>query len=200
MSPGRRDASPTRARMIDSAVALLRERSSAGVTIDAVLARSGAPRGSVYHHFPGGRDELIAQAVTLAGRHVGRLIGEAAASGASPAEVVGGFVEFWERMLHRTDYLAGCPVVALTVDARPDDGEHVPLVAEIFADWHRQLTPVLVRAGADPGRARRLATLVIAVSEGAVLLCRAQRSTQPLHDVHAELDTLLRTISPRQDS
>ncbi|MEP7091856.1 MAG: TetR/AcrR family transcriptional regulator [Nocardioidaceae bacterium] len=187
-------------RMVDSAVALLRERSSAGVTIDAVLAHSGAPRGSVYHHFPGGRDDLIAEAVTRAGLHVSRHIQQAASSGATPTEVVRGFVEFWERMLIRTDCLAGCPVVALTVDAQTEDGPQISLVAEVFADWHRELTPVLLRAGADPERARRLATMLISAIEGAVLLCRAQRSTQPLHDVHAELDVLLGTIARPADA
>lgn len=194
-----RERSTTRTRMVESAVALLREHSSAGVTIDAVLAHSGAPRGSVYHHFPGGRDELIAEAVLLAGRHVGRRIHQAAATGAAPSEVIAGFVDFWERMLHRTDYLAGCPVAALTVDAQPADTQHVSLVAEVFTDWHEQLTQVLARAGAEPHRATQLATLIIAASEGAVLLCRAHRRTQPLHDVHAELDTLLRSIAEPED-
>lgn len=195
MATGGEQVSPTRMRMVDSAVALLRERSSAGVTIDAVLAHSGAPRGSVYHHFPGGRDDLIAEAVARAGAHVGQQIQRAAASGATPLEVVRGFVEFWERMLNRTDYLAGCPVVALTVDARTEDSPQAALVAEVFTDWHQQLIPVLIRAGADPERARRLATMMISASEGAVLLCRAHRSTQPLHDVHAELSALLGTIT-----
>jgi TetR/AcrR family transcriptional regulator, lmrAB and yxaGH operons repressor len=180
-------ARPTRDRMVDSALALLRERSSAGVTIDAVLAHSGAPRGSVYHHFPGGRDQLVREAVERSGRYVARLIAEAD----DAPDVVQRFVEFWEQVLTATDYLAGCPVVALTVDA----GEaEQPLVEEIFAEWHTRLLEVFTRHGIDAPRAARLATLTIASTEGAVLLCRAQRSAEPLHAVAAELRLLLNAV------
>src|SRR5664279_5652663 len=86
---------PTRQRMVDGALALLRERSSAGVSVDAVLARSGAPRGSVYHHFPGGRDQIIREAVQSAGHHVAGMIEGADSAGA----VIDGFARFWEHVL-----------------------------------------------------------------------------------------------------
>ena len=57
----------TRARMLDSTALLLRERGVGGVTVDAVLAHSGAPRGSVYHHFPGGRNQLLLEALEASG-------------------------------------------------------------------------------------------------------------------------------------
>jgi TetR/AcrR family transcriptional regulator, lmrAB and yxaGH operons repressor len=182
------NARPTRDRMVDSAVALLRERSSAGVTIDAVLAHSGAPRGSVYHHFPGGRDQLVREAVERSGRYVARLIAEA---DGHPGDVVRRFVVFWEQVLTATDYLAGCPVVALTVDA--GEAER-PLVEEVFAGWYRGLLEVFTRNGIEAQRAARLATLTIAATEGAILLCRAQRSAEPLHAVATELRLLLDAV------
>lgn len=177
----------TRDKMVDSAVVLLRERSSAGVTIDAVLAHSGAPRGSVYHHFPGGRDELISEAVERAGRYVARLIAD---SPGSPGQIINRFVEFWEQVLRDTDYLAGCPVVALTVDVSAGGAEQ-ELVREVFAIWHGTLCAVLGESGVDAARAERLATLLLAATEGAILLCRAQRSANPLYDIRTELGTLL---------
>ena len=67
--------------MLDSAVLLLRERGAAGVTVDAVLAHSGAPRGSVYHHFPGGRNEMVLGAVRQAGDYIGAMVNDSAAEG-----------------------------------------------------------------------------------------------------------------------
>lgn len=178
----------TRSRMVDSTVALLRQRSSAGVTIDAVLAHSGAPRGSVYHHFPGGRDQLITEAVGQAGRYVAALIAE---TDGPPTHVVARFVEFWEHVLDGTDHEAGCPVVALTIDATE---EQRALVREIFALWQTGLVDGFTRSGIDGQRATRLATLVIAAAEGAIILCRAERSTAPLRSVTAELHALLEAV------
>lgn len=175
--------------MIDSAVTLLRERSAAGVTVDAVLARSGAPRGSVYHHFPDGRDQIVLEAVRLAGQHVATLIGEPGER--DPSAVVRRFLDFWEHILRDADYIAGCPVVALTVDSSAERPAIRDLVKDIFDLWHQKLESVLTASGIDIGRARRLATTVIAAAEGAVLLCRAQRSAVPLHDVCDELCALL---------
>lgn len=178
---------PTRQRMVDAAAALLRERSSAGVTVDAVLERSEAPRGSVYHHFPGGRDQIIREAVQSAGQHIAGLIDDADSAEA----VIDGFVGFWERVLRRSDYLAGCPVVALTVDSQPDREAEAGLVRDVFTLWQERLGVVFAADGMTPDRARRLSTLVLAAAEGAILLCRAQRSCAPLNDVGEELRALV---------
>src|ERR687885_2805387 len=97
----------TKQRMLDSAVLLLRERGAAGVTVDAVLAHSGAPRGSVYHHFPGGRNEMVLGAVRQAGDYITAMVDESAATG-DIRQTVDRFVAFWKRALTKTDYRAGC--------------------------------------------------------------------------------------------
>jgi AcrR family transcriptional regulator len=100
----------TRTRMLLSAAEVLRERGAAGVTIDEVLARSGAPRGSVYHHFPEGRTQILTEALRFAGDSITAIIDEAGDQGGIP--LVRKFVEFWERTLAGGDFNAGCPVVA----------------------------------------------------------------------------------------
>ena len=180
----------TRQRMLDSAVLLLRERGAAGVTVDAVLAHSGAPRGSVYHHFPGGRNEILLGAVRLAGDYIAAMVDESVADG-DARRTVERIGRFWKKALTNTDYKAGCPVVAMATDSR----EHVPdaaaLVREIFARWHASLSDTLSANGFATERARRLATLIVSSIEGAIILCRAQRDLTPLDDVLAELTPLL---------
>lgn len=187
----------TRERMLHSAVALLRERSAAGVSIDAVLAHSGAPRGSVYHHFPGGRDEMIVEAVRLAGDHVAGLIERTDAE--DPCAVIRRLADFWRGVLADGQHRAGCPVVALAVDQRGDDPAAEQVVREVFALWQQRLAEVFTASGMDVARAGRLALLVIAAAEGAVVLCRAQRDAQPLDDICVELCALVerRTPSPQ---
>lgn len=180
----------TKPRMLASAITLLRERGAAGVTVDAVLAHSGAPRGSVYHHFPGGRTELLLGATRQAGEFIGAMLDEAARHGA-PLPALESFVVFWKRALADSDHRAGCPIVALAVDSRQDIPEAAELVAEIFGQWHEKLSALLVADGFPAERAGRLATLAVAAIEGAVILCRARRDSAPLDDVLAELSVLI---------
>jgi AcrR family transcriptional regulator len=186
----RRTPGSTKQRMLDSAVLLLRERGAPGVTVDAVLAHSGAPRGSVYHHFPGGRNELILGALRQAGDYIAAIVDESVAAG-DVQRTVGRFVRFWKRALTDTDYRAGCPLVAVAIDSR----EHIPaaadLVREIFARWQASLSDLLVANGFPVERARRLAILVVASIEGAIILARAHRDLTPLDDVLTEITPLL---------
>src|SRR5688572_25165035 len=100
MSPRKSD---TRQRMVLSTAALLREYGAAATSIDRVLAHSGAPRGSVYHHFPGGRAQLIDEAVALAGDFVVGMI-EAAAQADDPVEALDAFFALWRNRLTDSDF------------------------------------------------------------------------------------------------
>jgi TetR/AcrR family transcriptional regulator, lmrAB and yxaGH operons repressor len=186
----RRAPGGTKQRMLDSAVLLLRERGAAGVTVDAVLAHSGAPRGSVYHHFPGGRNEMILGAIRQAGDYIAAMVDDAAAHG-DPQQAVRQFVRFWKRALTRTDYRAGCPLVAVAVDARGEIPDADELVREIFARWRDSLSELLAVNGFPAERGRRLATLIVSSIEGAIILCRAHRDLGPLDDVLTEIEPLL---------
>lgn len=180
----------TRQRMLDSAVLLLRERGAAGVTVDAVLAHSGAPRGSVYHHFPGGRNEIVLGAVRQAGDFITTMVDQSVAEG-DARRTVERIGRFWKKALTSTDYKAGCPVVAMAIDSR----EHIPdaaeLVREIFARWQASLSELLSANGFGAERAQRVATLIVSSIEGAIILCRARGDLTPLDDVLAELTPLL---------
>ena len=179
----------TRRRMVYSAIGLMQRRGAAAVTVDAVLADSGAPRGSVYHHFPGGRDEIVAAALQASGDVIGAMLTSPDHRG--PTDLLDVFVDFWTRQLVDSDFTAGCPVVGAAVSGPEVDPHLAELVADIFATWHRTLAGSLAQSGLDETRARTLAATTIAAVEGALLLSRAQRSTQPLHDVAGELTLLL---------
>lgn len=109
----------TKRSMLVSAAEVLRERGAAGVTIDEVLNRSGAPRGSVYHHFPGGRNQLLIEALAFAGESMTTAIDAAAPRG--PMVLLHEFVEHWEVVLRDSDFTAGCPVAAAATSTCIDD-------------------------------------------------------------------------------
>jgi AcrR family transcriptional regulator len=177
--------------MLDSAVVLLRERGAAGVTIDAVLAHSGAPRGSVYHHFPDGRSELVLAAAGQAGDHIAAVL-DRAVRDTDPATALERFVRFWQQALSTTEFTAGCPIVAVAVDGPQHTSGAADLVRDVFTRWQDNLSQLLIAHHHPPERARRLATLAISAVEGAIILCRAHRHTAPLDDVLTELAPLLR--------
>jgi TetR/AcrR family transcriptional regulator, lmrAB and yxaGH operons repressor len=179
----------TRARMVRSAAQVLRERGAAGVTIDEVLIRSGAPRGSVYHHFPDGRSQLLLEALQYAGDSITALIDDAAARGGSA--LVRGFVEFWGNALADSDFTAGCPVAA-AIGSADEAPSLTPVAGEIFDRWRAALGRAFRTEGFDDADAASLALTCVAALEGAVVLCRSARTAAPLHDIARQLEFLIK--------
>jgi AcrR family transcriptional regulator len=181
-------ASP-RERMVISAALLIRERGAQPTAIADVLEHSGAPRGSAYHYFPGGRTQLLCEAVDYAGEYVAAKIAE----GTHAVDVLDALVDHYREQLARTDYRAGCPVVAVTVEAG-DPKSPAPVIeraAQVFDRWTGLITARLVADGVPAAQAEELATLITAAIEGAIVLARASRDVRPLDLVHRRLRALL---------
>ena len=183
-------AQHSRDRMVVSAAMLLREKGLTGTSFGDVIEHSGAPRGSIYHHFPGGKTQLVEDAVRFAGGYIVGTIDRAAKDG-DPVLVLRAFTAAWRRVLEDSDFRAGCPVVAVAVEAHDGDSALTDAVAEAFGRWQESLIALLRGRGGprsagaaardDDGRGDR--------RRGRA--CRATRSVRPLNDVSRELETLL---------
>jgi AcrR family transcriptional regulator len=186
--------SSPRERMIRSAAQLFRERGVDGTSFADVLEHSGAPRGSIYHHFPGGKAQLAEEATRYAGDFIAAGLASALADD-DPVAAIRGFTSYWIELVRAADYGAGCPVVAAAVE-----GERLPgardAAGAAFARWEELLTDAFSRRGLPRDRARATATLVIAATEGAIVLARAQRSTEPLERVAGEVERLVADLVP----
>ena len=176
----------SRERMVRSAALLFRERGYSGTAFRDVIAHSGAPRGSIYHHFPGGKAQLAQEAVAWGAATIAEQLDAALARERDAAGVLRAFLAPWREVLERSDFRAGCPLVAITVETEVPRALR-DAVAEAFTGWQGLLAERLRRAGIAPARAASLASLTLAAIEGAVLLCRAQRDTAPLDAVATEL-------------
>jgi TetR/AcrR family transcriptional repressor of lmrAB and yxaGH operons len=172
-----------RERMVSSAVVLLAKQGFQGASLSRVLADSDAPRGSIYHHFPEGKDQLVAAAVEAAGERAVQVLD--ALSGRGPAEIVDGFMAIWRSILERSGFTAGCSVLAVTVSA--DSPELVEQAGQVFRTWQARLAELLAAAGLAAADADAFATMLIAASEGAVVLARAQQDFSPFDAVHRQL-------------
>lgn len=180
----------TRTAMLVSAAELLRERGAAAVTVDAVLARSGAPRGSVYHHFPGGRGQILREALQFAGEEIAARIDTAA--GDSGTALLRQFADMWREALVASDYTAGCPVLAAAIGSGVDEQQLASLASEILSRWRESAKQAYIREGFEAGEASALADTAIAAMEGAVVLCRSTRSLDPLNDISQQLEFLIK--------
>ena len=170
-------------KMVDGAMALLARRGLQATSFSEVLAATGAPRGSLYHHFPGGKDQLVAAAVDQAGAVLSNALQSVA--GQPAAAVVERFLTIWRAVLTRSQCEAGCAVLAVTVAADSEDLlEHARAV---LRDWNDLLADLLVRGGMKEAQAKAFAIMLIASAEGAVVLARAERSMEPFEAVAQQL-------------
>jgi AcrR family transcriptional regulator len=166
-------ANDTRARMVDAAVDALRQRGLAGMSFTDVLAGSGAARGAIYHHFPGGKQQLAAEAAGRNGQDVLSHLKQLPAT--DPPAVVEAFLAGVRPVVEESTRGSGCAVAAVTLDGDALRG----VAAAAFASWVTQLTDALTSAGMPPSEAADLACLLINLLEGAHVLCRAAGSLEP---------------------
>jgi AcrR family transcriptional regulator len=176
-------ASDARSRMIAGAARLLAERGLQATSFSTVLAATGAPRGSIYHHFPGGKDELVAAALDATERHAVALLD--LPPDTTPSQVAESFLGAWRALLIATDFQVGCALVAVAVAA--DTEALRDRAAAAFRTWRGALAAALGRAGLAPEQADSLAALLLAASEGAVVMSRAARDLAPFETVAASL-------------
>jgi AcrR family transcriptional regulator len=176
--------------MVRGAAQLLRERGYTGTGFREVIALTGAPRGSIYHHFPGGKAQLAGEAVDYVGGLARGAIEQSFEAG-GPIAGLRAFVEVWRADFERSGFRAGCPIVAVAVENHDDAPELLDVAAVAFGAWRRAFADSLRDAGIAGDRADRLASLVVSAVEGAIVLSRAERDPAPLLDVAAELEDVI---------
>ena len=181
--------------MVDGAVHILARRGLQATSFSEVLEVSGAPRGSIYHHFPDGKDQMIGAALDAAGDVAIDLLDRKA--GAPATEVAAWFVHIWREVLIRSDFDAGCAVLAVTVETdSPELRDHA---ARIFRTWRQRLAELLAEGGLEAHDAQSAAAHLIAGCEGAVALARAEQSLEPFDLVAERLLADVRRLAGEPD-
>ena len=186
--------SDTRVRMVEGAARLLAQRGLQETSFSEVLELTGAPRGSIYHHFPSGKDQLIASAIDLAGDRAIRLIDEMV--GASAVDVTTGFLGMWRLVLAKSNFQAGCSVLAVTIAT--DSADLLDHASTVFRLWRERLAELLQDGGLPPTDAIRFAATLIAASEGAVVVSRAEQDLEPFDLVAEQLVSLVEGLAVRR--
>ncbi|MER8004153.1 TetR/AcrR family transcriptional regulator [Streptomyces sp. SLBN-31] len=190
-----------RERMVFSAAQLIRRDGVAATGMREVAAHAEAPRGSLQHYFPGGKEQLVNEAVGWAGRYAGRRVARflAALDEPTPSGLFAEMVRQWTDEYECSGFAAGCPVAAATVDWAESVPSTREAVAAAFATWTAPVARALTDMGVPAERGGALATLMISALEGAILIARAERDVRALTTVTRELGPLLDAAVRKDD-
>jgi len=179
--------------MVFSAAQLIRRDGVAATGLREVVAHAEAPRGSLQHYFPGGKEQLVNEAVGWAGRYAAGRVARFLAGMAkpTPAKLFAAMVRQWIDEFQTIGYGQGCPVAAATVDASGTSESTRTAAAAAFATWRAPVAAALVDMGVPARKATSAATLMISAIEGAILIARAEQDVRALTTVSRELGPLL---------
>ncbi|HET6998886.1 MAG TPA: helix-turn-helix domain-containing protein [Solirubrobacterales bacterium] len=189
IEPGRRDG---RERLLNGARRLLAEKGYAGMELRDVAERGKAPRGSIYHHFPGGKRQLAIEAAELEGTEIRAAI-EGSLEERGLAETLTAFGEMFRRQVKDKPERLGCPVAAAAL-ARPEDPALAAAATAAFQSWEAPIAAALRDEGVSAAQAETFAGLVVSTIEGALVRARAAGDQAPLDSAVAGLRQALEAL------
>jgi AcrR family transcriptional regulator len=170
----------TRERILDASTDLFRRQGLTGTGIKQILSRAGAPFGSLYHHFPGGKDELAAETIKRAGAQYAALVTEKLLAGPDLAANIRDAFEGAGKTLIETGYADACPIETVALEVASTNEPLRLATAEVFESWLVGLTAILESAGVPAASGRPLAYVLLSSLEGAFVLARAARRPDAL--------------------
>ncbi len=190
--------SKQRQSMVWAAAKLFRRQGYSATGLREILAASNAARGSLYHHFPGGKEEIGAAAVSAAGGLVTETFAALAAEAANPADFLRRYTDLLVRWLEASRFQDGCPITTTLLETTPGSAAISEAGRAVFADWRRVMKDLLARHGWPAESIGPTATAIIAGLEGALLLARVEGSAQPIRETTDALCVLLQGGLPHR--
>lgn len=181
----------TRQRFLDAAADLFHTQGYHATGLNQLVSAGGAPKGSFYFHFPGGKEQLAAEALAQSGEQLRGLLAAALAYAD-----VDGMVDALAAVLTESGYTRGCPIATIALDAGTESETIRAACADSYDSWRDTIRDHLRAKGIPDDRAEYLATLTLAMIEGGLLLARTQRDLTPLRAVATHLRALLESELP----
>lgn len=163
-----------------------------GVGLADLLAQAGAPKGVLYHHFPGGKQALAVAAIEATADHIAASLDRLIAERADPLPTLAGWLALAQGQLERSGFERGCPLATVALETTAADAPVRAALATAFAAIRERLARLLVHAGVGPASAAGLAALVVAAYEGALMQARVAGSGAPMAEAAESLLALIR--------
>jgi TetR/AcrR family transcriptional repressor of lmrAB and yxaGH operons len=185
-------AADSKGKTLAAAAKLFRQQGYHGTALHDILAASGSPRGSLYFHFPKGKEEIGEAALTLAGEAVRQAIARAAETSENAEVFLTRVARGMAADLERSDYKEGCPIATTALETAAQSDVLGTATRKAFQKWELEIKRGLERFGRTSEDADLIATLVLSQLEGALLLARTHRDPEPMHRAEHAVKLLLR--------
>lgn len=191
------DTPGTRQRLVLATLELLQKQGLHGFGVSEVLARAEAPKGVLYHHFPGGKVELAIAAIETAVAQILQGLQAVQAAGADPVVALRHWLDRAHQRLVKSGFDLGCPLAGVALESTAADQALRAALEQGFAAIREELAKTFVLAGLTRARARKFSTLVVSAYEGALLQARIAGALKPATDT---VDLLLEMLEAEIDS
>jgi TetR/AcrR family transcriptional regulator, lmrAB and yxaGH operons repressor len=179
-----------RDNLVTTAMRLFRRQGYAATGLQQILAESGAPKGSLYHYFPGGKEALGEAAVELAGRLVAKMLTDLAARHAGhPAAFLDAYCRTMADWMEESDFRSGCPIATTMLETAPESHAMTQIGNKVLDSWIEIIARVLSATQTKRDAARQ-AHLIVAAIEGALILARIRQSAEPILDIPKSLGAI----------
>ena len=186
----------TRERILDAGGEYFGRQGYSGTGVKQIVEAAQAPFASLYHFFPGGKEQLGAEVIRRSGATYLRLVGAVFDPAPDVVTAVEDFFAGAAETLRQTGYADACPIATIALEVASSSEPLREATAEVFDSWIDGLALRFRDAGVSARRARELAIFTLSALEGAFVLCRAKRSTEPLAIAGAAAAAAVRAALP----
>ncbi len=181
-----------RQSLIEAAIALFRRQGYSGTGLSEILKESGAPKGSLYHYFPNGKEELAVEALKVAGKVVEKTLLELAKKYKQPDKLVKAYCQMLGQWMEESHFRSGCPITTTVLETVPQSETMSNISLIIFDSWKNVIANSLIESGMNKTEAKNKADFTITAIGGALIQSRVQRSTLPLENTAKQLKIIFK--------
>ncbi|NIN65314.1 MAG: TetR family transcriptional regulator [Anaerolineae bacterium] len=183
----------TREQIIETTAELLEMQGYLGTGLNQIIKESGAPKGSLYYHFPQGKEQFTTEAVHRIAQTIEERIRTNLAAIDNPGEAVAEFILKVAHYVEATEFAKGGGITTVALESITTSERIREACKEAYDLWQAAVEAKLVQSGYEPQRAKRLAALIISSIEGAIILSRTSHSLAPMKRIAEELKLLLQS-------
>lgn len=181
-----------REQIIKTTCELIEEQGYHATGLNQIVKESGSPKGSLYHYFPGGKDELVMESLQKVGQAVQNRIETVLAKKTDPAEAISDFIREVAAGVAHFDFKTGGPITTVALETANTNERLSNECGKIYQAWHNAFAEKLTTSGLSGDKAHRLANVIIATLEGGIILSRTYKDNKPLKDIAEEIYKLIK--------
>jgi TetR/AcrR family transcriptional repressor of lmrAB and yxaGH operons len=181
----------SRTRLIEATARLLELQGYHATGLNQITQESGAPKGSLYYYFPGGKEQLVCEAIHNMGQIVVERIRGNLSQIDDPAEAIRSFLLGMAQYFQKSNFSGGVPIAAVALETSATSDLIREACDHTYTLWQNAFADKLLACGYSPERAAQLSMIILSLIEGAVTISRAKRTSESLYLIADEISNLV---------